>query len=158
MSDLVGHIHRGDTRAARESIRQGADINATDQEGFTPLMDAILTSDWSLEMVRLLLDSGASVHVADKKQHWTPLHFASRDGKPELVRLLLQRGAPVDAVDTFGNTPLWGAITAHQNTVEVITLLLDAGANPHTRNKTGVSPLDVARKLQRTQLVDLLNT
>lgn len=157
ISELSGHIYRGDIEAVRHLIQSGCDVNEVDEDGRTPLMDAILNCDCSSAMVQLLLENGASVNVADKVQHWTSLHFASRDGKPVLVSLLLKRGARVDAVDVYGNTPLLRALTAHQNVAEVITLLLEAGANPHLRNKTGVSPLELAKRLNRSELIALLD-
>lgn len=155
-SELVRCIYLGDICAARALIQDGHNVNALDEDGKTPLMDAILASNWSAAMVQLLLDSGASVQIADNEQCWTPLHLASRDGKPELVELLLQRGARIDAVDVYGNTPLWRAITAHQNAVEVVTLLIDAGASPHVANNAGVSPFEFAKQLQRSDLIAML--
>lgn len=77
---------------ARHLIDSGADVNAKDDQGFTPLHFAA-TRD-SVEVVRLLLDSGAEVDpVNDKGQ--TPLACAVADPwtDPDTLGLLRERGA-----------------------------------------------------------------
>lgn len=66
----------------------------------------------------------------------TALHCACLGQKWEVARLLVQAGTDVNVVDKEGNTPLHYA-----DSKPLITCLLQAGANPRTRNNEGRKPL-----------------
>lgn len=59
--------------------------------------------DWQ---VKLLIDSGQSVHATLRSNRMTPLHVAAAHGRKEVVQVLLKEGARVDSKDRFGRTPL----------------------------------------------------
>jgi uncharacterized protein len=87
-------------------LEAGADVDATDDEGFTPLHFA--AQDDSEEVVQLLLDAGADVNAANTKGE-TPLYKAVRNttsGAVPITRLLLERGADPDAQLANGSSPL----------------------------------------------------
>ena len=71
----------------------GADIEATDDLGRTPLIIACLATTSNVEMVTLLLDRGANIL---KGIPHTPLWCAVDAGKVQVVQKLLQHGAPAD--------------------------------------------------------------
>ena len=75
----------------RYLIEQGADVNAVNGEGLTPLAVAAGFTD-EPAAVALLLEHGAEV---DGRGHAdeTALQVASTTGNPQIVELLLQRGA-----------------------------------------------------------------
>jgi ankyrin repeat protein len=60
--------------------------------------------DADVELLRLLLESGADVAVADYDGR-TALHVAASDGHAACVEVLLSYGAPNTAEDRWGNTP-----------------------------------------------------
>ena len=64
-----------------------------------------------VEIVGVLVERGASVHVVDKDQY-TPLHHACEEGHLECARLVLQRGASIRARTKEGMTPMQLASTA----------------------------------------------
>ncbi len=72
-------------------IAAGADINARDGAGFTPLHDAALAGNAGA--VRFLLDHGADVNIGDKDTGATALYMAATMGREEVVTLLLEKGA-----------------------------------------------------------------
>ena len=85
-------------------LRNGADPNAKDNCGWTPLHEAsrYCACTSSLETVELLLRNGADPNAKDS-DGWTPLYCASRsryfnsDNSLETVKLLLQYNAtPID--------------------------------------------------------------
>ena len=130
------------------------DVNATDADGRTPLMHAVLAGD--SEMVGFLIDRRADVNIADRGQNWTALHFAADNENDENVRQLLEAGATVDAADTFGNTPLWRAVMSSGANLAAIRELLKYGADPHKKNNHGKAPVDIARESGRFELLRLL--
>ena len=104
-------------------LEQGADINAQNQDGRTPLHMA--SFDRALEVVRLLLEHGADVEVKNKYGR-TPLHLASFDGALEVIRLLLEHGADVEVKDKYGETALQDA--THSRHHEIVRMLREHGA------------------------------
>ena len=104
---------------AARLIERGAEINARDGVGWTPLHHALLegVERPALQAANLLLEHGADVHAATLVMGWTPLHLAARlSGSrvswlgpletaeyaqaPDVLRLvqtLIERGADVRA-------------------------------------------------------------
>lgn len=79
-------------RNTRALIDSGADVNAVDDEGMTPLHAAAAAD--SAEVVRLLLDSGAAVDPQNIRGE-TPLRAAVQSAwsDPDSFQLLLNAGA-----------------------------------------------------------------
>ena len=75
----------------------GANVNARDIDGWTPLHQA--AENGHVEMARLLVSElGADVNARDCSG-WTPLHLAAENGHVEMARLLVSEfGAEVNAV------------------------------------------------------------
>jgi hypothetical protein len=71
-------------------LDKGADIEAKDNSGQTPLLWAIY--DGRKEIVKLLLDKGADIKAKDKIG-LTPLSLATCGGRKEIAKLLLDKKA-----------------------------------------------------------------
>jgi ankyrin repeat protein len=84
-------------------LAAGADPNAVDFEGATPLMYAAEVG--TLELLRALLAAGADVNARDAKGR-TALMYAADDCQTESVHLLVQAGADVTLKDSKGYTAL----------------------------------------------------
>jgi len=155
MKALLTHIFRKDYDSLRAALTR-ENVNSRDKGGMTLLMRAVLDDDDTPEMVKFLLSHGAEVDAHDTDQEWTALHLAARDQKAAIVRALLDGGSQVDSLDVFGNTPLWRAIADGGSNPVVVEMLLRAGADPRKKNSDGLSPIDVAIRLGKTELVDMM--
>jgi hypothetical protein len=92
-----------DSEIARLLLQHGADKNARNKDGETPLMWAALTG--TLELVRLLVEAGVPMNVVDARGN-TPLHAAAASDNPEVVDYLLSRRVSRDARNRDGRTAL----------------------------------------------------
>jgi uncharacterized protein len=154
LADILGAVYRKD-RTVLDQLTPD-ELNARDSDGRTPLMHAILAEDADVSIIRLLIDRRADVNVHDAGEKWTALHFAARDQNAPVVRLLLEAGAAVDAVDVFGNTPLWRSVMSSTADLAAMKELLADGADPRRKNSHDVSPMDLAQQTGRTDIVALL--
>lgn len=123
--------------------------NSPDPDGRSDLHYA--ARDGNLAGVQKLVSAGTDVNLQDK-HGWTPLHFAAQALSEEVTIYLLERGAVVDVEDRHGNTPLFRATFASQGDGGVIRALRAAGADPRKKNKSGVSPLKLARTIANYDL------
>ena len=106
----------------------------------TPMMHSVFYGH--VEMVRVLLEGGANVEMANDNQR-TALHIAASYGNLEMCRLLLDWGAKVDPVDKWKETPLHDA--ARQGYLSVVKLLVERGADDKEKNDNGRTASDLAR-------------
>ncbi len=147
---LFAAIRAGDAKAAPGMINDQRLLNCTDKHGSTPLMHAALYADG--DMVRLLLDRGADVNIANKDGA-TALMWAA--GNLNKVRWLLKKGATVDIRTGSGRTPLLIAATYAGN-AEVVRLLLKNGAKTTDQDNSRETALTSASKRGDVQLVEAL--
>jgi len=112
------------------------------------------------ETAQALLDAGADVLAVSRNSEANLAINAAAAGpqaerRPEIVRLLIDRGAPVDGRGSpAGHTPLHEA--AYNGDVALLRLLLGRGADRSVRTAEGDTPLDLATKNKRAEVVRLL--
>ena len=97
-------VGNGNIEAVKQYLAAGGDVNAKDDDGWTPLHHAAI---WShKEIAELLIAEGADVNAKDQKEERAPLHMAAYWGENDIVELLIAEGADVNAKDEDGKTPL----------------------------------------------------
>ena len=135
---LCAHFNHEDKTTRKLLLEYGADINATDMFGKSPLHTAVASGNY--EMAEWLLDNGALVDSHNKDEK-TPLHFASI-GNIDLCILLLNRGADANYRNKDRETPFLHAVKLQDT--KIVKLMLEYGADINTSDKFGESPLHTA--------------
>ncbi|MDR2516763.1 MAG: ankyrin repeat domain-containing protein [Spirochaetaceae bacterium] len=145
----IAIVNRTGPEIVKIILEQGARTSAVDAAGRTPLRAAVDTGSW--ETARLLADAGADPFAVagDGK---TPASIALASGVAPARALF--SGRSIAARDAAGNTALHYA--AEAGSVELIAALLELGANRNSRNVAAESPVDVARRWNRGDVVAFL--
>ncbi|KAJ5183363.1 ankyrin [Penicillium capsulatum] len=109
-------------------------------DGNLLLHRAVMTGN--KEIVQMLLDSGHDVNSLDRFGH-TPLKDAAKHGDRELVQMLLDYGADIAMAEKSptGVTPLHVATHRETESHELLSLLLDHGANVNALDNSRETPL-----------------
>ena len=158
--DFFVAIMRDDASSINALLRRGFDPNTRDpkgqvglvialQQGSSKAFAALMASRTiNVEAVKALIARGADVN----KTGWAPLHYAASAGTPQhtaIIALLLENHAYIDATSPNGTTPLMMA--AHYGSNDAVQLLLDEGADPTLKNELGLSAVDFATRVSRTE-------
>lgn len=140
-------------------VEAGADLMADDGMGNTPLGGMLRR--WSLqpghhECLVYLLEHGFNVDYRDRGGVGL-LHLAAQSSPPSFTATLLEFGADPDARTNAGATPLHNAAqridSRAREAVEIVMLLLKAGADPTLRNAAGRAALDLAWTEEAAQVL-----
>ncbi|HKY19915.1 MAG TPA: ankyrin repeat domain-containing protein [Vicinamibacterales bacterium] len=145
-------VHRNDIKTSEALIRAGADVNAANRYGVSPL--ALAATNGNAAMLELLLEAGGNPS-ATQAEGETALMTAARTGIPAAVKVLLAKGADVNAKENWrGQTALmWAAAEGHAETIQH---LLEAGAKIDARSHTGWTALLFAARQGRIAAVRTL--
>lgn len=137
----------------------GADVNLRDREGQTLLLflateKSFLAADRiekdekreskSLEILGTLLRRNPDLEVKDKEGR-TALLWAAATGKVSLARQLISSSPPkvanIKATNNRGKTALHLAVDCKSNRLAMVDLLLQYGADVHSKSDGGWTPL-----------------
>ena len=125
---LADRIQSGNRKAALAMIAAGADVNAAQPDGTTPLQWAVYRVD--RELVAALLKKGARP-TAMNKYGASPMAEAVRVANVEMVGMLLEVGADANVANEDGQTALM--LAARTGNVAVAKLLVEHGADINRR-------------------------
>ncbi len=175
---------KGDLKKLRSLLDAEQSVDARDTVGRTALMHA--AEHGQTEAVKLLLGAGAGakVLVKDRDSIWngcSAVIFAAQSGKHELVEMLIQAGSPVTGKAADGTTALNLAVRNGSTTTvksllqagapldkdilvtclwegkpEMAVLLVEAGADPNSRDDLGQPVLHKAAESGQTDVVRAL--
>ncbi|XP_061486919.1 cyclin-dependent kinase 4 inhibitor B-like [Rhineura floridana] len=100
---LANAAARGDLEAVGRLLDSGADPNAVNFFGRTPIQVMMMGSP---RVAQLLLQRGADPNRPDPSTSTSPAHDAAREGFLDTLQVLQQWGARFDVRDQWGRRPL----------------------------------------------------
>jgi len=162
--DIHSAATEGNIEAVKQHLAAGTDLNAKDDDGWTPL-------DWAIDLNRTEIVDLLRKH-GGKTKGWLEagdsIHIAAGAGHIEAVKQHLVDGANVNARRDTGDTPLHVAALVGRK--EVAELLITEDADVNAKILSGVlkgkTPLDFAirrhpvlnRQGNHSETADLLRT
>jgi len=138
-------------------VEAGADVNAhTKEDGFTPLLCAVVGKAQNPLIVKTLVKLGSNVNQK-RSNGWTPFMSAASFGKnPALLNALVEVGADIKERDNEGNTALILAAEVNESE-EMIRTLLKLGADVNAKAVDGWTALmSATAKNKNPQITKIL--
>jgi ankyrin repeat protein len=132
MATSMGHVE-----LVKFLVKQGADIEAKDQQGRTSLFFAIKNT---FENVFAVLKAGED----NEKKYFTVADF------------LISHGADINCQDINGDSPLLYVTHSGSGSLAAMKYLIEKGANVNRENNEGMTPIIVAVKDNKLEKVQLL--
>eukprot|EP00210_Caulerpa_lentillifera_P006975 g6670.t1 len=150
---LLHHVVcSNDPELTTNLIRKGANIDAKNQSGETPVF--LATKHNCADSLKALMEAGASFNLSAQEAD-IALHEAIVKNNIEMTKLLLNNGVDSDQTSSDkGFTPLMRA--CFNGRVEVIKLLIEGGADLEATTSDGLTCLLVAAINKHTEVVHYL--
>ena len=185
MPALHKAVLEADHAEVKRLLAAGADANASDVDGVTPLLYAVSVGD--VEIIAALLAAGGNVNAADKEPETSFLHWGAQWDYPDVIDILVENGADINRQNENGETALhWAAehgrpaavralikggadvnladneeftpllTAAWENHYIVMAILIENDADLHRANENGDTPLHDAAYYGHIDAVELL--
>ncbi|WP_337237604.1 ankyrin repeat domain-containing protein [Proteus faecis] len=153
---LVTLAQEGNLSELKRQIEQGADVNARDAIQDSPYLYS--GARGLQEILELTLSHGSSLKSVNR-YGGTALIPASERGHVKTVKTLIDAGVDVDHINRLGWTALIEAIIlgdGSQKYEDIVTLLIEGGANVNLADASGQTPLTLAKDKGYTNIVNIL--
>ncbi|KAK6360342.1 Ankyrin repeat and SOCS box containing [Orbilia blumenaviensis] len=142
---------RGHTDTIKFLISEKADVRTSCDDGWTPIHAAAHhgSGDEGLEVIKMLLEEGASLNARIVETGYTPLHIAAARGDVSYVSELVEAGAKLDVRSNMGYTPLYTAVRFGKNEDDIysiVELLVKGGADLGVKDCFGMGVRSMAKQ------------
>ncbi|KAF4362944.1 hypothetical protein G4B88_030222 [Cannabis sativa] len=151
LNNLLEHLaaSRGYEDITRFLIQQGVNVNAIDNFGNTPLLEALKNGHDRVSS--LLVQEGASLMIDNAGSF---LCTAVSRGDSDFLKRVLSNGVDPNSKDYDHRSPLH--VAASEGLYLMAKLLIEAGANVFSKDRWGNTPLDEGRMCGNKNLIKLL--
>jgi len=136
-------VEKGRKDVVELLIAKGADVNAEDNSGNTP--GHVALGEKNRPILELLIVKGVNL---------ASIHLSAYQGDLDKVKSFIEKGIGVNAMDSYGATPLHYA--AKRGSKEVVELLIAKGADVNAKDKNTNTPLHSATGGESKDIVKLL--
>ena len=123
---------QGDFERVKAWLAGGRSVDDRDDTDWT-LLHWTTTSDQlgpeHVEFARYLISQGVRLNAPSLSTKKTALHYACDNTSAELVSVLVAAGAAVNQLSRDGHTPLFSIDLVCESTLDIVTILLRAGAS-----------------------------
>lgn len=133
-------------------IEYGAHLDIQDFDGDTPLHDAAVAKQ--SEACDVLLHAGADANLTNEANLLTPFHLACSKGCYNTIKTLYPFISDINQIAAGNETPLM--IAVRSGSEEVVSFLLEHGADHSLKNENAQSALDIALHLGYGKLFNML--
>jgi len=144
--------------AAVKLMSLGADPNALDGQRYDIVTIASVADD--VPMLKTALKGGGKATNITSPYDGTALIAAAHLGHDEVVRTLIAAGAPLDHVNNLGWTALIESIVlgdGGKRHIACLEALVKAGANVNIADRSGATPLTLAKRRGYAEMVAILD-
>jgi ankyrin repeat protein len=149
--------YAGQREAMRALVKAGADPNALERDRYDIVTIAAVADD--IPTLQEALALGGSAKNVTSRYDGTALIAAAHLGHDRVVRELIKAGAPLDHVNNLGWTAVIESIVLGNGGprhVATLKALLDAGADSNLPDRSGSTPLTLARARGYREMIVLL--
>ena len=150
----------GDADKTPDLLSKGADVHLANSTGETALI--LASQAGSNDIVKQLLAAGSNIH--HRSHAGTAIVIAAQEGRTEVLETLIKAGASINDVSTDSNDSPLHLVLKHirerNHLKSLVQLLVDAGANKHSENDEGETPLSLASVLRdplKTEILNIIN-
>jgi hypothetical protein len=147
----------GKQEAARALMRLGTNANALDAQQYDIVTIAAVAND--VAMLKVALAGGCKATNVTSPYQGTALIAAAHLGHDDIVRTLIDAKAPLDHVNNLGWTAVIESIVlgdGGKRHIATLKALVDAGANINLADRSGDTPLVLAKRRGFKEMVAIL--
>ncbi len=159
MNTITQAIEQDSIAGLRSLLKQGVDLNRPiligeeydleEHDEISPLFYAIRTQA-SLELIRFMLENGVDLHQVDD-DGISALDMAIKFKRKDVIALCLEEGFDLNTTRRkSGITPVM--LAACFSDTQMMEMLLEGGGEMNAVDRTGMTPLDYARKLGQKKM------
>lgn len=133
------------------TVLQEKGIDSYDRYKRTVLINSAFYGN--IDLLEWCIKNGADINFQDSNG-MSALHFAAKEGRLDVAKILIKKGIKIDLQDLYGKDALSTALLNWKGgaNLEMVKVLLESGADPRVKNKSGISAYEVMGEKLRKEL------